>query len=950
MIKKRILLAVSIILSIYHFGVSVHPQTIADITNDVETDFGTYHPYLVTITPAASTYSVNSNFDNVSNFQDLSAIFSESDLNLLRNNYFAVKPTEYKEIFDVYKDCKEREIPIFVTTDAMLHTFHIIYDYALRALEVQKFAQDLDALNKAMLDATEQLYHSTTNDSLKDIIKKSVAYFGVATKLKDEYATVPAFVGNLVQAEIDLITAHEGFANSPIFNDDPIEYIEDYSQYIPRGHYTRNDTLRTYFKSMMWLGRMTFRLEPDTTEAGKQKGKEETLQAILIAKTLNELTVNGEPALTVWERMYDPTVFFVGKSDDLDIYDYTELIKEVYGENYPGLTVEDFAEGAKLTEFIEKAKALEDPLINSNWITDQQDFENATKGFRFMGQRFIPDSYMFQQLVYDKVLLYQGSGNPFTLVPSNVGPIRGFPRGLDALTVLGSEEAENIILEEGDHEYDKYEEQLNKLKEEFQNLEDPVWAQNLYWNWLYTLMPLLEPKGEGYPPFMQNTAWCRKQIFSALASWGELRHDTILYAKQSYTSFATGVPVPLDFTFGYVEPNPHLFARLASLANLMHTGLSGRGLLLDEFKSKLVDFESLLLGLKIMAEKELTNQDLALEEYDTIWTIGERLENLLSFSEELSGQITDETDEGMAVVADVHTDSNTQQVLEEGVGYPFEIYVIAKINDTITLTRGGMFSYYEFKHPMNDRLTDEGWQEKLKSGNPPELAPWTETFIDHGQSFINQNPYHAFLEDETLETVSVDLFPERVEIGDTLTLNVKTTAYSDSTLIVRFYQNSDTEIASTILFMDSTNNFYQGFYSGQIATDGWTEGTITMKILHGGDLLHTHWFEIHNLTGIGEEENDLPKIFVLHQNYPNPFNPFTTIRFDLPKHAHVSLTIYNILGQRIKTLFNGETAAGSHAMMWDGKDDTGSHVSSGIYIYKIVTEEFVQTRKMFLMR
>ena len=236
MIKKRILFAVFIFLSIYHFGVNVHPQTIADITNDVETDFGTYHPYLVTITPAASTYSVNSDFDNVSNFQDLSAIFSEADLNFLRNNYFAVKPTEYKEIFDVYKDCKEREIPIFVTTDAMLHTFHIIYDYALRALEVQKFAQDLDALNKAMLDATEQLYHSTTNDSLKDIIKKSVAYFGVATKLKDECATVPAFVENLVQAEIDLITVHEGFANSPIFNDDSIEYIEDYSKYIPRWH------------------------------------------------------------------------------------------------------------------------------------------------------------------------------------------------------------------------------------------------------------------------------------------------------------------------------------------------------------------------------------------------------------------------------------------------------------------------------------------------------------------------------------------------------------------------------------------------------------------------------------------------------------------------------------------------------------------------------------------
>ena len=943
--KRKSFFSIMLVALFLVLSSDIHSQMIADITSDIETEFGTYHPHQVIINPCTETYTVSSDLGNISNILNYYWDLSNEEMTFLKNNNFFLRPTAYKEIFDVYKNCNDDEIPIFVTTDAMLHTFHIIYDYALRALEVQRFAGDLDHLNKALLDAMKTLYYETDNDSLKAIVMKSVAYFGVATYLKDSTSTVPDFVNDLVNDELDLITSYEGFKSSPIFVGDSVDYIEDYSQYIPRGHYTRNDTLLTYFKSMMWYGRMTFRLEPDTMKAGKQKGREETLQAILLVKTLNQLNVNGEPAMTVWERIYDPTIFFVGKTDDLNIYDYLVLMEEVYGSDYLSLNISDFADDEKLDTFIVKAKKLHDPRINSNWVTDQEDFEDVTKGFRFMGQRFIPDSYMFQQLVYDKVDYYQGSGDPFTLVLTPNGPIRGFPRGLDIMTVLGSEKAEEIIRAEGDADYYGFNEQLEALKQEFANLTEPTWVQNLYWNWLYALMPLLEPKGEGYPVFMQKMAWTLKQLYTALASWGELRHDTILYAKQSYTSYNTGMPDPPGFTYGYVEPNPHLYARLASLANLMRTGLNHKGLLLSEFENKLVNFESLLLGLKSISEKELTNQELLSEEYNLIWTIGERLENLLTFSDDLTVSICDETDEGMAIVADVHTDSNSKRVLEEGVGYPFEVWVAVKIKTNIMLTKGAGFSYYEFKHPMADRLTDKAWQDMLISDNPPEIPQWAADFIDLSQDFTISGTNHAYLESETVNNITVCINPEVPKTGDTLHITVSSPIFYDSTLTAVFCnKNGDSFDTKDLGLLSNENNQY--IYSGDISTKVWSfNGSVILNILRNQSyLISTHWFEIQHISSISEN-NTVPEKFRLYQNYPNPFNGLTTIEFYLTHETDIELMIYDLNGALIEVIESGKKAAGRYFKKWNA-----AYYPSGLYFLQLRVNNQLFTRKLILLK
>jgi hypothetical protein len=95
---------------------------------------------------------------------------------------------------------------------------------------------------------------------------------------------------------------------------------------------------------------------------------------------------------------------------------------------------------------------------------------------------------------------------------------------------------------------------------------------------------------------------------------------------------------------------------------------------------------------------------------------------------------------------------------------------------------------------------------------------------------------------------------------------------------------------------------------------------------------------------------ELPQTYSLHQNYPNPFNPATTIRYDLPKSELVTLKVYDILGREVATLVNDKQVAGEKSLVWDGRDDTGKAVSSGIYIYRLRAGAYVKSRKMVLIR
>jgi len=683
------------------FGIFSHVQAqmMADIAIDIPTDFGTYHPYSASFTPQIPPYSVEDNLSDVVNFTWFEHRFSAYELNLLRNNHFAVKKSRYTQLYDIYNESTYDATPIFVTTDAVLHIYHVLYDKMLAEIEMSKFVAALLGLTDELIWQNETVFRNTSCQDVAEAARYNLAYFYVARKLLDPTdIAVPTDIAALVDSELALIAQHDGFHFSPVLG---TFSMLDYSQFIPRGHYTQNDTLRAYFQTMMWYGWTIFTMEPELF--GKLSARH-TLQALMMTQQLFLMQTNA----SLWESIYIPTVFFVGKTDDPNVYNYKNTADLIYGPEFINQLPEHLADSLLLDQFMTKACQLPAPAI-PNWIYGTF---ITYKGFRFMGQRFIPDSYMFAHLVYPYV--------------GGAADQRWMPKGLDIMAILGSERAYTILDSVyRETAYLNYSAQINKFNTEFAQKPASEWAQNLYWNWLYCLMPLLYQKTNGYPYFMQTTAWADKELYAALASWTELRHDAILYAKQSMTPCC----IPPDPPRSYVEPNPHLYARLASLVKFTRDGLQNRGLLLTGFEEKLDLFESLLLFLRDVSIKELENIPLSAAEYENIFCFGKVMEKLVTDTPNQSNPWDKDTDD-MAVIADVHTDSNTDFCLEEAVGYPLEIYVIVPEGDNLRLTQGAIFSYYEFEQPIAQRLTDEKWRKMVRSKTQPDLPKWIDAFMD----------------------------------------------------------------------------------------------------------------------------------------------------------------------------------------------------------------------------
>lgn len=477
--------------------------------------------------------------------------------------------------------------------------------------------------------------------------------------------------------------------------------IEDYTQYIPRGHYTRDESLKAYFKAMMWYGRMTFRL----------KDPVETQRALLVVQSMrNAPTTSGKTAMELWQNIYDPTVFIVGKADDLSIYEYGKLSDEIFGEN-PDL--ETFADPVLAAKFKQAVKQLPPPQINSMWVWIWQDRDDSTQGFRFMGQRFTLDAYVFGELMWRKVGTLD---NP-----------RDLPKSLDFLAAQGSEEAYNLLTEMGETKFENYEKQMTKVQEEIAKLGIDSWTQNLYWSWLYSLQPIFEPKGEQFPPFMRSQAWLRKDMQTALSSWTELKHDTILYAKQVMAEMGGGESEKPPR--GYVEPNPEAYARLLALTEMTYNGLLSRAILDDVTRGNLENLMEQLNFMLTVTEKELNGTLLADEDYWRIQYFGGWLESMTLAASDPADPMMgggDLSDQKSALVADVATGMG--RVLEEGVGYPTRIYVVHP-EAPYEIAVGAVYTYYEFTVPPEDRLTDEAWQQMIESGKLTDAPEWTKMFI-----------------------------------------------------------------------------------------------------------------------------------------------------------------------------------------------------------------------------
>ncbi|MDY6892333.1 MAG: DUF3160 domain-containing protein [Chloroflexota bacterium] len=726
------------------------------------------------VTLDAPSYSLPLTFTEITNHQTIDSIFqlNASQRQRLESNGFVVIPWHGDNIVEPYNYLKQQDVPIFVTSDTLLHLYHIQFNETLKRIEEEEFFDQILDLSKAMLESSIEDYEAFSDPDLKEAARRNAAYFAVALKLlqtptegydeqnekaevkrwneenpwdKKEFVPirtvafdVPNWVENDVDREIKNIEAHEGFAPSAIFNsstdclcDFPGCYCEDYSQYVPRGHYTRSETLKRYFKTMAWYGRMAFLVKGgEEALTIEEDAKLSTIQAALISIHLPAVAVNGVTAQEIWSRIYSVTAFYAGTADDLTPYEYLSAIEHVFGTEFQA---SELADEQKLLNFKAELAQMRNPEIYGGSgvcviyppITKEKLYEclAKTKGMRLMGQRFIPDSYMFQNLVSPAVGMYVGDGEPFTMKFTLAGPARTLPRGLDVMAVLGSERAYEILVEEGDTEYQgedtSYDKQLALLSDEFAEFDVADWNRNLYWAWLYALKPLLQEFGDGYPTFMQTQAWQDRALQVSLASWTELRHDTILYAKQSYTPllkiYSEPTPKPV---VGYVEPVPEFYARMLALTKMTREELAQLDTLTAAESSRLKDLENILARLIDIAKDELENKELDEQDYQFIRSFGEQLDSIVSGVESAGKETT--------IVADVHTDTNPpSEVLEEAVGYVDLILVAYMVPDgRVIVGAGPVLSYYEFKHPLDDRLTDETWGELLEQGNQPNRPAW----------------------------------------------------------------------------------------------------------------------------------------------------------------------------------------------------------------------------------
>ncbi len=639
---------------------------------------------------------------------------------------FTIQPDySYKSILKVYDELKARNQPQFVTTDVVLHAAHLLFDDSLRLIEIDKLHPLATELTSAMVGWCRQ--------SDLQLAREVKAFFCVPAKILDPDFKVPADVAKVVAKDLALIEKHEGGHISGT-----LANCEDFSQYIPRGHYTRNEAFKRYFIAMMWYGRRMFRLEvarPDCaplpagvdpwTSGHKPR---EAKAALLITWMLHHVKVNGEPAIKTWDKLYIPTTLFAGRTEDLNPHEVRALAQKVWGALPLPTKLND---GAKLAEFIRLATAFTKPKIDS--------LGSGRKGFCFMAQRFTPDSYITQCLVTDAdrpfgygvprhPLVYTGPKDPHPFTWGRniyIGPPerRFMPRGLDVMAVFGCEEALGILKAEGDTAYDGYDKMLAFLRKDVGAMMKQRKAENLYYAWLYALQPMMKPlTSKHVPGCLRSNAWLRKQLATSLASWAELRHDTILYVKQSYT------PAPRAMRRTppcYLEPQPEVFRRIGAMVKKMETDLAALGVLPGVLKDKYGQFNGLCVQLAAIAEKELAGKPLSERDWSVLAGTGRSLQRITRLPPAVSKKIKSETDSHMALVADVHTDTNASVVLEEAVGAPFLLTVRMPVNGRTVALRGAVFSYYEFKHPMKDRLTDEKWQTVL--GDPqqrPALPKW----------------------------------------------------------------------------------------------------------------------------------------------------------------------------------------------------------------------------------
>ena len=697
--------------------------------------------------------------DNTAYFENFYPIcgyeyFNAQIANSLKENRIAlqnVSQQEYRlnidnpdDMIALYKNHRKRPfgyrmggnlVPLFITTDLFAHSQHLLFDRLLQHVEQEVFSPRLALLvekfrEKISNDLQEYPSNETTNIAEK--------YFAVASailkltpnvedhgeKIMPDKDLVLSEYGEEIRKEVEKIfeaAAMQG-SSALAFSDGSV-YIEDYTQYKPRGHYTQNERLKAYFRAMMWFGRINFPL-PESSRDSSDSRESLAQNMFKIGIYINDIIMQDESLYALWKSVFDPITVLIGESDDLSFDDIIPLWKSVGAENVlEWISDENVDNFASLSR--EKLKS---PLIASTsaFYANQSegDFSNPENlnpamGWRFLGQRFTYDAWIFQHVTSPR--LYG----------------RMMASGLDIASAFGSNSAD-VILENatvknglglggygiedidesfGETVFKELKTILAKFKKFFGSKDEKFWSETYYNSVLALTKAQAEfEQGAGFF-FTEKPLWNIKSLESSLGTWAELKHDTILFTKMvaaerggagyDPTYRTDKIPSPVH----YIEPNLKFFTELCVSWKVFQNIFERYKLFDDDSETAVSSMEKICLRALNIVAAEVKDEKVSKDDLDWIGTIPQLLaKSVIPFSN-YSTVVTDNDQFKMALVADVLTNAEIGSVLEVAVGIPHRIYVA--LNDKQGGKRvavGYTFNYYEFTHPMNDRLTDEQWK------------------------------------------------------------------------------------------------------------------------------------------------------------------------------------------------------------------------------------------------
>jgi hypothetical protein len=655
-------------------------------------------------------YSLAQYFDSIATKYNL----TDAEKAAIQKNGFMVSERLSKDSFgQSLLEIFQKDLPLFVSTDAILHAFHISYDRILKDVEVSVIIDSLKTLLTKMhsgISVIDARYSS--NVEMKQMLQDVDVYVTIAGELLGLQVT-PYYSENSskINEVISLVNAASGASDYSLFSTETVTY--DWSQFKPRGHYVDelHPILANYFKTMMWLGRIEiYMLMPsaysDADKETKYKDiRRQTVDAMLIKELFDTVQVS-----TTYHYIENYLKLFVGEQDNVTI-DNLGYMKNAVSISSPA----DLLDSLKLITFQDtlKNQSFANQLILSQILEHdpmKPDSVVPASAFLLFGQRFVVDSYITSQVVYDRIK-----------------DCRLLPSVLDPMFALGNNASAQLLKDELDTY--KYSSKLVSLRYLMDSYNEDFWQSSFYNLWIKLIKTLNPPSDKDtLPAFMQTGAFWQEKLNTQSSSWAQLRHDNLLYAKQSYSAGTS-----CSFPYTYIEPFPEFYRSLKILADVAKDKFNSIPSTQSYMQYEILNYFDNLSGyadtLAVISEKELNKEQFTSEEVSF-------LKRVIYNQDSGSGSLPYDgwyarmfyADEAYSskgfmtsnnIVADIHsvpTDCEgtpLKWVKHVGTG-PVNLGVfVANLPDgTSTAFIGPMLSYYEYTTMNNyQRLTDQEWND-----------------------------------------------------------------------------------------------------------------------------------------------------------------------------------------------------------------------------------------------